>query len=124
MRSEIQLHVRKYLTEDEKEEDFWKLIKRHKGEKTLVYLYRKKGDRGVDGGVLCTGECAPILQIVAGERGASGQMDGGRAVRPACESCLGGLAGEIHGDGSLAERYGTGNGVVSGAGEGIGYVAP
>ncbi len=49
MRSEIQLHVRKYLTEDEKEEDFWKLIKRHKGEKTLVYLYRKKGDRGVDG---------------------------------------------------------------------------
>lgn len=49
LRSEIQLHVHKFTTEDEKEEAFWGLIKRHKGEKTLVYLYRKKGDRGVDG---------------------------------------------------------------------------
>lgn len=49
MRSEIQLHVNKFVNEDEKEEYFWDLVKRHKDEKTLVYIYRKKGDRGVDG---------------------------------------------------------------------------
>jgi ATP-dependent DNA helicase RecQ len=49
MRNEIQLHVMKFINETEKEEKFWKLIKMHKEEKILVYLYRKKGDRGVDG---------------------------------------------------------------------------
>lgn len=49
MRSEIQLHVMKFVNEDEKEAKFWELIKMHRDEKILVYLYRKKGDRGVDG---------------------------------------------------------------------------
>ncbi len=49
MRNEIQLHVMKFIKEDEKEERFWELIKMHRDEKILVYLYRKKGDRGVDG---------------------------------------------------------------------------
>ena len=49
MRSEIQLHVMKFINEAEKEEKFWELIKMHRDEKILVYLYRKKGDRGVDG---------------------------------------------------------------------------
>ena len=49
MRNEIQLHVMKFIKEDEKEEKFWELIKMHRDEKILVYLYRKKGDRGVDG---------------------------------------------------------------------------
>lgn len=49
MRNEIQLHVKKFIKEDEKEEKFWELLKIHKGEKTLVYLYRKRGDRGVTG---------------------------------------------------------------------------
>lgn len=49
MRNEIQLHVMKFIKETEKEEKFWDLIKMHRDEKILVYLYRKKGDRGVDG---------------------------------------------------------------------------
>jgi len=49
MRNEIQLHVLKFVKETEKEEKFWDLIKMHRDEKILVYLYRKKGDRGVDG---------------------------------------------------------------------------
>lgn len=49
MRSEIQLHTMKFVTENEKEEKFWDLIKMHRDEKILVYLYRKKGDRGVEG---------------------------------------------------------------------------
>ena len=49
MRNEIQLHVKKFYNEKEKEENFWKILDMHKGEKTLVYLYRKKGDRGVEG---------------------------------------------------------------------------
>ena len=48
-RSEIQLHVKKFINEDEKEAYFWELIKMHRDEKILIYLYRKKGDRGVDG---------------------------------------------------------------------------
>ena len=49
MRNEIQLHVMKFVNEEEKERKFWELIKMHKDEKILVYLYRKKGDRGVEG---------------------------------------------------------------------------
>ena len=49
MRSEIQLHVQKFVNEQEKEDRFWEIIHLHKGEKTLVYVYRKKGDRGVEG---------------------------------------------------------------------------
>lgn len=49
MRNEIQLHVMKFINESEKEVKFWDLIKMHRDEKILVYLYRKKGDRGVDG---------------------------------------------------------------------------
>lgn len=49
MRNEVQLHVMKFVKETEKEEKFWDLIKMHRDEKILVYLYRKKGDRGVDG---------------------------------------------------------------------------
>ena len=49
MRNEIQLHIKKFVNENEKENSFWDLIKMHRDEKILVYLYRKKGDRGVDG---------------------------------------------------------------------------
>ena len=49
MRNEIQLHVMKFVNEKEKEEKFWDLIKMHRDEKILIYLYRKKGDRGVEG---------------------------------------------------------------------------
>lgn len=49
MRSEIQLHVKKFINEAEKESYFWELLERHRDEKTLVYLYRKKGERGVAG---------------------------------------------------------------------------
>lgn len=49
MRNEIQLHVMKFVNEKEKEAKFWNLIKMHRDEKILIYLYRKKGDRGVEG---------------------------------------------------------------------------
>ena len=49
MRNEIQLHAMKFVNEKEKEEKFWELIKMHRDEKILIYLYRKKGDRGVEG---------------------------------------------------------------------------
>ena len=49
MRNEIQLHIMKFVNENEKEEKFWDLVKMHRDEKILVYLYRKKGDRGVEG---------------------------------------------------------------------------
>lgn len=49
MRNEIQLHTIKFVNEKEKEEKFWDLIKMHRDEKILIYLYRKKGDRGVEG---------------------------------------------------------------------------
>ncbi len=49
MRNEIQLHTMKFVKETEKEEKFWEIIKMHRDEKILVYLYRKKGERGVDG---------------------------------------------------------------------------
>ncbi len=49
LRSEIQLHVKKFANENEKEAYFWNLLERHKGEKTLVYIYRKLDDRGVEG---------------------------------------------------------------------------
>ena len=48
MRNEIQLHVMKFVNEEEKETKFWELIKMHRDEKILVYLYRKKGERGVE----------------------------------------------------------------------------
>lgn len=48
MRSEIQLHVKKFVTEDEKEEKFWSLINIHQNEKILVYVYRKYSKRGVE----------------------------------------------------------------------------
>lgn len=50
MRSEIQLHVKKFTNEDEKEANFWELLKVHRNEKILIYLYRKdRGDRSVEG---------------------------------------------------------------------------
>ena len=49
MRNEIQLHVQKFNNENEKEERFWKLLEMHGDEKILVYVYRKKGDRAVEG---------------------------------------------------------------------------
>lgn len=49
MRNEIQLHVSKFANEKEKEERFWDILKIHRGEKTLVYIYRKKGERSVEG---------------------------------------------------------------------------
>lgn len=49
LRSEIQLHTLKVPSEDEKDKKFWEIIKTHRGEKTLVYVYRKRGERGVEG---------------------------------------------------------------------------
>ena len=49
MRNEIQLHVQKFNNENEKEEKFWNLLEMHFDEKILVYVYRKKGDRAVEG---------------------------------------------------------------------------
>lgn len=50
MRNEIQLYVKKFTNEDEKEANFWELIKRHRDEKILIYLYRKdRGDRSAEG---------------------------------------------------------------------------
>lgn len=48
LRSEIDITVKKYVKEDEKEEDFWKIIEKHKEEKILVYVYRKERTRGVE----------------------------------------------------------------------------
>lgn len=48
MRSEITLKVIKCITEDEKEEKLWDLLKIHKGEKILVYVYRVQGGRSVE----------------------------------------------------------------------------
>lgn len=48
MRNEIQLHVLKFKDENEKEEKFWDIVNIHKGEKTLVYVYRKKSARSVE----------------------------------------------------------------------------
>ena len=47
MRNEIQLHAKKFTDENQKEEAFWELLERHKSEKVLVYLYRKRNTRGV-----------------------------------------------------------------------------
>lgn len=52
MRSEITLKVLKFSKEDEKDSKLDDLLQIHKNEKTLVYVYRKKGERGVEG--LCT----------------------------------------------------------------------
>ena len=49
MRSEIQLHVKKFVNEQEKEDKFWDILQIHRGEKTLVYVYRKRGERSVEG---------------------------------------------------------------------------
>ena len=48
IRPEISLKVLKFENEKEKEEKFWELLNIHKGEKTLVYLYRKYRQRGVE----------------------------------------------------------------------------
>lgn len=48
MRSEIQLHIQKFVTEDEKENKFWDIINIHQDEKILVYVYRKYSKRGVE----------------------------------------------------------------------------
>lgn len=48
IRSEIALKVLKFNNENEKEEKFWEILKIHKDEKALVYLYRKYHQRGVE----------------------------------------------------------------------------
>ena len=48
MRTDVDLIVHKYFKEDEKEEEFWKLLENHPGEKTLVYIYRVRGKRSVE----------------------------------------------------------------------------
>ena len=48
MRSEIQIEVLKFPNEDAKENKFWEIIKMHRNEKTLVYVYRKYKERGVE----------------------------------------------------------------------------
>ena len=47
IRSEIKLHVLKFDNENIKEEKFWQLLNLHRGEKILVYVYRKYTKRGV-----------------------------------------------------------------------------
>lgn len=48
MRNEIELIVNKISTEDDKEQRLWDLLKIHKGDKVLVYLYRKYNKRGTE----------------------------------------------------------------------------
>lgn len=48
LRSEIQLHTHKFVNEDEKETRFWDIVKTHRDEKILVYVYRKQGKRSVE----------------------------------------------------------------------------
>ena len=48
MRTEINLICKRFNNEEEKEETFWNLLEQHKGEKTLVYVYRKYSKRGVE----------------------------------------------------------------------------
>lgn len=47
MRTEITLNVLEFQDEDKKEKKLWELLKIHSGEKTLVYIYRKRGGRSV-----------------------------------------------------------------------------
>ncbi len=48
IRKEINLQIFKFNKEDEKEEKLWELCKLHKGEKILVYVYKKYYGRGVE----------------------------------------------------------------------------
>lgn len=48
MRTEINLMCKHFNNEDEKEINFWNLLEQHKGEKTLVYVYRKQKKRSVE----------------------------------------------------------------------------
>lgn len=48
MRTEISLKVLKFIKEDEKEAKLWDLLKIHKNEKVLVYVYRIDSERGVE----------------------------------------------------------------------------
>ena len=48
IRKEINLQIFKFNKEDEKEEKLWKLCQLHKGEKILVYVYKKDYRRGVE----------------------------------------------------------------------------
>lgn len=75
MRSEIQLHTKKFTKEDEKEQYFWDLIKLHRDEKILVYLYRKKGDRGVDGLTQKALDLGYKAALFHGEMSAKERMD-------------------------------------------------
>ncbi len=48
MRSEISLKVLQFNNENEKEDKLWDLIKIHKNEKILIYVYRIGSERGVE----------------------------------------------------------------------------
>lgn len=48
MRPEISLKVLKFNNEDEKEAKLWDLLKIHKNEKVLIYVYRIGSERGVE----------------------------------------------------------------------------
>lgn len=48
MRSGIQLHVSKFLDEEEKTKKFWNIIHNHQDEKILVYVYRKYKKHSVE----------------------------------------------------------------------------
>jgi len=48
MRTEINIRVLKFSDENDKEDKFWDLLDIHRNEKTLVYLYRKYHQRGVE----------------------------------------------------------------------------
>ncbi len=48
MRSEISLKVLQFSNENEKEDKLWDIIKIHKNEKILIYVYRIGSERGVE----------------------------------------------------------------------------
>lgn len=48
LRFDVDLKVEKYVKEEEKEERLWQLLEENKGEKILIYLYRKYHKRGVE----------------------------------------------------------------------------
>lgn len=48
MRAEISLKVQQFNNENDKEEKLWDIIKIHKNEKILIYVYRIGSERGVE----------------------------------------------------------------------------
>ena len=74
VRNDINIHVKKFDSENDKEFAFWEIIEKHRGDKTLVYLYRKKGDRGVEGLYSTAREKGYNAEMFHGDMSANARM--------------------------------------------------